>query len=245
MHWDSDIDGAALVMPICSVVVFLSAGVGGPTLVTDQRIEEAHATKNGWLVFPDVVGRLVAFDGTVLHQVVGGAPPHRDGRRTTLMFAFWPGEVPKIRPRGPGEAAVGAFRPLPQSPRWSFVKELAWSDASAPRRCFCPSCRAECGALGRVFYGSAWDEHTAPVPVEVAPVFRSPVFVPCAGTSVEMPPWDYWSTFHGNLPAYRDAVKYACRRNVESNTSTCSDATADLQHDAGVTSSRANRKRSE
>lgn len=56
LHFDSDETriqtGAGKVQhPIVSCVLFVTAGVGGPTVVTNQRITGALATK-GWLAEP-------------------------------------------------------------------------------------------------------------------------------------------------------------------------------------------------
>eukprot|EP00775_Hariotina_reticulata_P007157 gene7157-7372_t len=63
--------------------------VGGPTLVTNQELGGSLAT-HGWLAFP-AVNRLTMFDGRFLHGVVPGRgpSPSTEGRRCTLMVAFW------------------------------------------------------------------------------------------------------------------------------------------------------------
>ena len=93
----------------------MTGGIGGPTLVTDQRDDAKRLARNGWLVAP-VAGRVAVFDGECLHGVVPGrgvaaTPPgvkNTDGReerraarriprgfatteprRVTLMIAFW------------------------------------------------------------------------------------------------------------------------------------------------------------
>ena len=129
MHFDSDDEGLPAAAgsrddaprrirhPICSAVVFVTGGIGGPTLVTDQRDDAKRLARNGWLVAP-VAGRVAVFDGECLHGVVPGRgvaaarPPgvrNTDGRgeetraarrlssrfasteprRVTLMVAFW------------------------------------------------------------------------------------------------------------------------------------------------------------
>lgn len=114
--------------PIASAVVYLSAGVGGPTLVTQQLLSDTSVAKHGWLIFPPArqadVGRVAAFSGSVLHGVVGGAPARAPAdaaaRRTTLMFAFW--RSVKMRPSLSEDK--GACRPLPIGPRYTFVREI-------------------------------------------------------------------------------------------------------------------------
>lgn len=59
--------------PIVSTVLYLSEGVGGPTLVTTQHLQDTMLAARGWLAFPKL-NRLVAFDGSYLHGVVPGRP---------------------------------------------------------------------------------------------------------------------------------------------------------------------------
>ena len=40
----------------------MTGGIGGPTLVTDQRDDAKRLARNGWLVAP-VAGRVAVFDG--------------------------------------------------------------------------------------------------------------------------------------------------------------------------------------
>ncbi|GAB5361570.1 hypothetical protein AAMO2058_000724200 [Amorphochlora amoebiformis] len=90
LHYDSEDEGKGEVRhPIVSTVLYLSEGVGGPTMVTDQRRDQALATF-GALAFPKV-NRLVAFDGSVLHGVIPGVgySPSAGARRVTFMCAFW------------------------------------------------------------------------------------------------------------------------------------------------------------
>ena len=163
MHFDSDDEGAPVAStqsnanrrtirhPICSAVVFVTGGVGGPTLVTDQRDDAKRLARNGWLVAP-VAGRVAVFDGECLHGVMPGRGlvskrVSRDGfepRRVTLMIAFW--RDVEIRgalvsaTSGSGTIARGSFprgsaRPFPD-PR-TFLeddptvpsKEITWPRA--------------------------------------------------------------------------------------------------------------------
>ncbi len=117
LHWDTDAEGVAGVNnPIASVVIYLSHGVGGPTVMTEQRIGDPIAT-HGWMVCPPAlesqVGRIAAFRGKYLHGVVQGHPKckTREARRKTLMIAFW--EDVKIRPSL--FEAPGSCRPIPSS----------------------------------------------------------------------------------------------------------------------------------
>ena len=170
MHFDSDDEGLparshapstngarrAVRHPICSAVVFVNGGIGGPTLVTDQRDDAKRLARNGWLVAP-VSGRIAVFDGECLHGVVPGrgvvssrsesneSDARRDDddeeralvepRRVTLMVAFWKNvEIRGTRTRamsGSGTKAVGSF---PRGSARPFPDPLAFleNDPSAP-----------------------------------------------------------------------------------------------------------------
>lgn len=121
-HFDSDNEGCTTTIrnPICSCVVYLTDGVGGPSVVTNQRLASRNLASAGWLC-PPVTGRLVAFDGKVLHGVVPGkagvkvnTAPVDHFRRVSVMFAFWR----KIRVRN-ADAEPGTARPLPVEPLWA------------------------------------------------------------------------------------------------------------------------------
>lgn len=110
LHFDSDDEGRGGVPkhPIVSTVLYLSSHskVGGPTLVTNQRLRNPTTTNlnsvHGWLVACKPA-RLVCFEGSVLHGVIPGKGPippsssnihnnqqqQQRPRRVTLMMAFW------------------------------------------------------------------------------------------------------------------------------------------------------------
>ncbi len=124
MHFDSDDEGRGGVRnPIISSILYISTGrsgsanadtnnadvkerpAGGPSLVTNQKLSDTRLATRGWLAHPKP-HRLVAFDGRYLHGVVPGKGV-QEGRRVTLMFAFWQ----DIRIRiGSGH---GSARPFP------------------------------------------------------------------------------------------------------------------------------------
>jgi len=72
LHFDSDEtsieDGGGKVPhhPIASCVLFLSADVGGPTIVTDQLLSDDQLANQGWLFYGQE-NRLVMFDAKYLH----------------------------------------------------------------------------------------------------------------------------------------------------------------------------------
>ncbi|KAI8622370.1 hypothetical protein BC830DRAFT_1162989 [Chytriomyces sp. MP71] len=122
LHFDSAHEGAhsnskkrkrkAPVHPIASCVVYLSEDVGGPTLVTNQRLGDPLADR-GWMV-ESRLNRVVMFDGSVLHGVVPGRGycergAREDARRTSFMVAFWEEEdIQASQDNTPGSA-----RPFP------------------------------------------------------------------------------------------------------------------------------------
>ena len=148
LHFDSDDEGRSRQQgfpnhPICSFVLNVSshARVGGPTLVTNQRLRNPETTNlqsvRGWLV-PSWPSRMVCFDGSVLHGVIPGKgcipEPQEDElgklstpRRVTLMMAFWK-DIKVRKGSGPGSA-----RPWPSPEEYPdklpvWVKELNRSD---------------------------------------------------------------------------------------------------------------------
>mmetsp|Transcript_64305 Transcript_64305/g.135067 ORF Transcript_64305/g.135067 Transcript_64305/m.135067 type:complete len:542 (+) Transcript_64305:115-1740(+) len=116
MHYDSDNEGIGGARhPICSCVVYLEGGedLGGPTLVTTQRLGDSRLSNQGWLVFPRA-GRICAFDASVLHGVVPGRGLKRssEARRVSWMVAFW--RDVRIRPFEE-DGLPGSSRPLPST----------------------------------------------------------------------------------------------------------------------------------
>jgi hypothetical protein len=108
MHFDSDDEGRGGVRnPIISTILYITEGAGGPSLVTNQKVTDSRVATQGWLAHPRSQ-RLVVFDGRYLHGVVPGKGV-REGRRVTLMMAFW--DDIRIRD-GDGP---GSTRPFPTS----------------------------------------------------------------------------------------------------------------------------------
>lgn len=173
MHYDSDNEGIGGVRnPICSCIIYVNAplGVGGPTLVTDQKLCNTHLGTKGWLVTPKR-GRLAAYDGTHFHSVVPGcgkAPSvseHTLGlegpRRITFMIAFWK-EI-QTRPFGP-DGLPGSSRPLPNPAQ---VFEIGKKKYTWHRRLALP---LEAG--------------TSASPIAVSPPCRTPVWTEVNGGDV-------------------------------------------------------------
>ncbi|CAM9691891.1 unnamed protein product [Ectocarpus fasciculatus] len=147
MHFDSDNEGLGGVRnPIVSVVVYVTGDVGGPTLVTTQRLTSKRLADRGWIVHPRV-NRVCMFDGGVLHGVIPGRgvpsaePPtatprpeenaggsrggeevkeDRAGMRVTWMVAFWrdiQARPPPPQQPPPPTAAAPSARREAASPR--------------------------------------------------------------------------------------------------------------------------------
>eukprot|EP00596_Hydrurales_sp_CCMP1899_P010163 CAMPEP_0119037214 /NCGR_PEP_ID=MMETSP1177-20130426/5419_1 /TAXON_ID=2985 /ORGANISM="Ochromonas sp, Strain CCMP1899" /LENGTH=607 /DNA_ID=CAMNT_0006998151 /DNA_START=90 /DNA_END=1910 /DNA_ORIENTATION=+ len=126
LHFDSDDEGLTReggkpVHPICSTVLYLDEGVGGPTIITDQLLGGKLA-QNGWICFPKT-NRLVLFDARYLHGVVPGrgVNPDPTKRRLTLMVGFWR----KIEARQRDRDVAGPGQPFPdKNSRYSWHKEM-------------------------------------------------------------------------------------------------------------------------
>ncbi|PNH06875.1 hypothetical protein TSOC_006722 [Tetrabaena socialis] len=141
LHFDSDDEGEGGVRnPIVSTVIYLTGGVGGPTLVTPQLLGGPLA-QHGWLVHPRE-NRLGMFTGDVLHGVVPGrGPSPRPGEhRITLMVAFW--RDIQCRPRGDG--LPGPTQPFPTAP--TAAPDASPTDAAAGAAAAAASVPASCPA---------------------------------------------------------------------------------------------------
>ena len=129
LHFDSDDEGRGGVRnPIISTILYITADdqgdeavscTGGPSLVTNQKVDSEQLASHGWLSHPRSK-RLVAFDGRYLHGVIPGKGVCvKDSRRVTLMFAFWK-ELKVRRGIGPGSA-----RPFPVRKGSNIIPEWA------------------------------------------------------------------------------------------------------------------------
>ncbi len=127
LHFDSDDEGRGGIRnPIISTILYIADGdediAGGPSMVTNQKLTDKKLATKGWMSSPKPY-RLVAFDGRYLHGVVPGKGA-REGRRVTLMFAFW--DDIKIR-RGLGK---GSARPFPKNVMPPWANQLIKPDDS-------------------------------------------------------------------------------------------------------------------
>jgi len=107
LHFDSAFEGetsGGAQNPLVSCVLYLSTtsastcassgevAIGGPTLVTNQRLTDTNMATRGHLVRPKE-NRLCMFKGDLLHCVLPGRGTIDDAesaRRVTFMVAFWP-----------------------------------------------------------------------------------------------------------------------------------------------------------
>jgi len=122
MHFDSDDEGNGGVRnPIISTILYICAESGGPSLVTQQSLNDRHLSDHGFLSHP-ARKRLVAFSGNVLHGVIPGKGSVSKGRRVTLMFAFWK-HIEVRRGNTPGSA-----RPFPLNSNSEWAQQLLKSD---------------------------------------------------------------------------------------------------------------------
>ncbi len=140
LHFDSDETrleaGRSARHPICSTVLFLSSGVGGPTIATNQRLEvDNHCAlaSKGWLVQPKV-NRLVTFDASVLHGVLPGRgllpeKPEYGNRRLTFMVGFWK----EISATDRGVDTPGPGQPFPKQgvSKYSWPLEMHFTGDSS------------------------------------------------------------------------------------------------------------------
>ncbi len=105
-------------------VLYLTEGVGGPTLVTPQAFNTPQLPTHGWLVHPRL-NRLTVFRGDVLHGVIPGRasveqPPATASSinggdssppfRVTVMVALW--EDIRVRRHPPGQFGAAMAWPV-------------------------------------------------------------------------------------------------------------------------------------
>jgi len=111
MHFDTNesriVLGQGVLHPLISSVLVINPGCGRqPLLVAHQRFADpASEAVHGWLVDPSAPGRLVAFDGGLLHGVIPQAAPAAPratatmAARVTLMTGWWPFDPTEADPR--------------------------------------------------------------------------------------------------------------------------------------------------
>ncbi len=169
LHFDSDDEGRGGIRnPIISTILYIADGdeeiAGGPSMVTNQKLSDEKLATKGWMSSPKPY-RLVAFDGRYLHGVVPGKGI-REGRRVTLMLAFW--DDIKIR-RGLGK---GSARPFPKNVLPPWANQLVKPDSGAGKAGNqYENCKSvEPIELDRVYEtleGKAWNKQEMPAYDEV------------------------------------------------------------------------------
>jgi len=119
LHFDSDNEGInGLRNPVLTVVLFLSDGAGGPTLVTNQEKDSVHKTyhtAHGWICYPKE-NRMIAFPNYLHGVLPGKGNVSSEIKRHTLMLSFWE-DVPKRDWDGPGATRAVSECPLPWTQR--------------------------------------------------------------------------------------------------------------------------------
>ena len=163
LHFDSDDEGKGGVRnPIISTIMYLSTSqnIGGPSLITNQRLSSTKLASKGWLAHSQP-SRLVAFDGQVLHGVVPGKGiPSSLQRRVTLMMAFWkdiqvrPGNTPGSA--RPWPTAKGQKETTPES--WVTALSSNDVDVVANDNSYRSSDGIELNHVYEHLDGRAWDE---------------------------------------------------------------------------------------
>eukprot|EP01032_Pedospumella_encystans_P008580 gene8580-10166_t len=127
LHFDSDetriMSGRTPQHPLVSTVLYLSDEIGGPTVVTNQRLAGPLATE-GYMVLPKS-NRCVMFDAQYLHGVIPGrgvnSSPHSNARRLTFMVGFWKDIAAKDR----GLDVAGPGQPFPSNKsKYTWPKEM-------------------------------------------------------------------------------------------------------------------------
>lgn len=131
-----------------SLVVYVTGDVGGPTLVTTQRLTSKRLAEHGWIVHPRE-NRVCVFDGGVLHGVIPGRG-----------IAPAPADEPRAPPRAPrvvhtADIGSGVHKRVPSSSHCLVLGERKTGDHRRRRR------RERGGAVG--------DEAVASAPSSGAP----------------------------------------------------------------------------
>jgi hypothetical protein len=151
LHFDLDekalLESGAIRSPAVSAVLYLQAGGGAPTVVTDESITDATTSESVTATTAVRVSprsnRLLLFDGSLLHGVPPIATPtdgDADGvgadadARITLMFGLWCGppvgsDPPAWSRRGRHGVFEGLGPNMPHPPH----KSASGRQASSPR----------------------------------------------------------------------------------------------------------------
>eukprot|EP01038_Epipyxis_sp_PR26KG_P010057 gene10057-13517_t len=133
LHFDSDetriLKGNKPAHPIVSLAVYISDGIGGPVLVTNQSLASTELAICGWMTHPKR-NRMVVFDASYLHGVVPGKGSipilehHEKGgpRRLSFMVGFWESICAKDR----GVDSPGPGQPFPdeRTSKYTWPKEM-------------------------------------------------------------------------------------------------------------------------
>jgi hypothetical protein len=165
LHFDLDelrVRGAgandALPHPLASCVIFLE-GSGGPTLLTDLSIDEpapaaARADDAGMdmegFLCPPAPGRVLVFDGSLLHGVCPTTCFDPAAPRTTLMMGLWADGVVTTTPSA-GAAALGPNMTSISPGRAGKWTKMCQKSAPIPAKVSVPSPAAALIPCGRIW----------------------------------------------------------------------------------------------
>ena len=207
MHFDSADEGVGEVRnPIASAVLYLScSGLGGPTLVTTQRLGDEDVARSGWLVHP-ICNAAAMFDGKLLHGVIPGRslPP-----TSALQAAAAVDDEANAADTEAREAAASARFSLPMGPRRVTLMLAFWRRLRLRPFCACAPSAAQTfpavettiatwPSLLAAVPASSWA--TAKVPQSVPVQSVAPIWTPIKGDSAEQ-----------SLPAYSECFQYPRR----------------------------------
>ena len=201
MHFDSDDEGVGGVRnPIASAVIYLSTtALGGPTLVTTQRLGDTDVAHNGWLVHP-LCNAMAMFDGKLLHGVIPGhSLPPKHARAAKAPDADAP----------VGGAASARFS-LPMGPRRVTLMVAFWRQLRLRPFCKHAPCAAQRFPSGPAASGITWPTLLAATPESVWATETAP-----PRSVAVQPVAPIWSSMGDRgaerIPAYSDCFQYPQR----------------------------------
>lgn len=132
LHYDSDekhmARGGAPRHPLFSCVIYLcDSDTGGPTVLTDQRLNSTQRGIQAWLCMPKM-NRLLFFDATYLHGVLPGVGAQGQ-RRLSFMVGFWSSLSSVLEGEKPG--AAHCYPPVPAAAPLTAASPSPFSTSTA------------------------------------------------------------------------------------------------------------------
>jgi hypothetical protein len=128
------ITGNDSIHPLVSSVIYLDDGgsSGAPTLIIDQHLD-GHKSNRAWTCNPKT-GRLLLFDGRLLHGVVPHISRSTDlslGPRVTLMIGWW-GKQVHTTPYSPSQKLPNMTMPVCDAGEGGGARGVSWPALFAP-----------------------------------------------------------------------------------------------------------------